>query len=129
MTKEIAERFAHEMWDKKDVSNIDRFVDSSAVIHSTLGNFRGPKDMETIVKAWVKGFPDLKVENLTTFQNDDKVAIQWRARGTHLGEFKGLAPTAKTVSYNGVTIYRIINDKIVEYWAYVDMQNVMNQLK
>lgn len=128
MIKEIAEQYAHTVWNEKNTAIIDQLIDKSAIIHSLLGHYTGPSDMKKIVQAWLTGFPDLKVENLATLQNDDKVAIQWTAKGTHQGDFKGFAPTNKPVSYSGVTIYRILGGKIIEYWAYLDMQHLLNQL-
>ena len=128
MIKEIAEQYANAVWNEKDLSAIDRLIDPSAVIHSLLGNFHGPKDMRKMVQAWLTGFPDLRVRNLATLLDDDRVAIQWEAQGTHQGEFKSLAPSGRSVSYSGVTIYQIRNGKIIEYWAYLDMQHLLNQI-
>ena len=116
------------MWDDKDLKAIDDLVDSNAVIHSLLGDFHGPASMKTVVQAWLKGFPDLHVSNDFVICENDLVSIQWRANGTHLGEFKGKNPTKKPVSYGGATVYRIKDGKIVEYWAYLDMQHLLSQL-
>ena len=71
---------------------------------------------------------DLKVINDRFIAENDTVCIQWHAKGTHQGEFKGLQPTGKSVAYAGATVYRIESGLIVEYWAYVDMHHLMNQL-
>ncbi len=126
--KSVAEEYAHRVWDDKDLKAIDDLVDSNAFIHSLLGDFHGPASMKTVVQAWLKGFPDLHVSNDLMICENDLVSIQWRANGTHLGEFKGKNPTKKTVSYSGATVYRIKDGKIVEYWAYLDMQHLLNQL-
>lgn len=55
--------------------------------------------------------------------------IQWRAQGTQSGEFKGIKPTGKSISYEGVTIYKIFHNKITEYWAYLDKDHLLNQIK
>lgn len=36
--------------------------------------------------------------------------------------------SGKLVSYSGVTVYRIKNSQIVEYWAYLDMQHLLSQI-
>lgn len=43
------------------------------------------------------------------------------ARGTHKGEWAGIAPTGKLLTYTGVNINRIINGKIVEHGGAVNM--------
>jgi predicted ester cyclase len=98
------------------------------VIHSVLGDFYGVSAMKEVVQAWLKGFPDLSVANdLVIFEND-LVSIQWRAKGSHKGTFKGLVATNKPITYSGITVYRIKDSKIIEYWAYLDMQHLLSQI-
>lgn len=85
--------------------------------------------MKEVVQAWLKGFPDLSVKNELIIAENDLVSIQWSAKGTHKGEFKGKKPTGKPVSYSGVIVYRIKNSQIVEYWAYLDMQHLLSQIE
>ena len=84
--------------------------------------------MKKIVQSWLTGFPDLVVKNTAIICENDLVVIHWHARGSHQGEFKGIKPTGKTVDYAGATIYRIQEEKIIEYWAYVDMQHLLMQI-
>ena len=127
--RKIAEDYANTIWNQKEISAIDRLVHKDVLIHSLLGNFRGTQAMKEVVQAWLKGFPDLSVKNELIISENDLVSIQWRAKGTHRGEFKGRKPTGKSVSYGGVTVYRIKNDQIVEYWAYLDMQHLLSQIE
>mgnify|MGYP000535288147 CR=1 FL=1 len=126
--KEIAEKYAHEVWNEKKLSAIDQFIDKDVVIHSLLGDYHGQEAMKDVVRAWLTGLPDMIVTNDAVLVDKDVVTIQWHAKGTHAGIFKGINPTGKKVSYSGVTIYRIKDDKIIEYWAYLDMQTLINQI-
>lgn len=110
------------------MGSFDRLVDNDVLIHSLLGDFRGKKALKEVVQAWLKGFPDLSVKNDLIISENDLVSMQWSVKATHKGEFKGRQPTGKPVFYSGVTVYRIKNGQIVEYWAYIDMQHLMSQL-
>lgn len=127
--KEVAEEYVDKIWNQKEISVIDRLVHKDVLIHSLLGDFRGTKAMKEVVQAWLKGFPDLLVKNELIISENDLVSIQWSAKGTHRGEFKDRKTTGKTVSYSGVTVYRIKNGQIVEYWAYLDMQHLLGQIE
>lgn len=127
--KKIAEECTNAVWNLKEIDVIDRFIHPDILIHSLLGDFRGVQAMKKVVQSWLKGFPDLYVSNDIVISENDLVSIQWDAKGTHKGEFKGRTPTEKPVSYNGVTIYRITNGQIVEYWAYLDMQHLLSQIE
>ncbi len=126
--KKIAQNYAKRLWDDQDLKVIDELIHPTCIIHSLLGNFYGPVPMKTVAQAWLKGFPDLLVKNTAVICEQDLVVIQWLASGTHQGTFKGIEPTGKAVAYHGVTIYRIEDDKITEYWAYLDMQHLLQQL-
>lgn len=126
--KAVAEAYAQRVWNDKDLKVIDECVDENVVIHSLLGDYRGAEAMKNVVQAWLKGFPDLEVANQLMVTENDVVSILWRAKGTHLGAFKGKISTGKSVVYDGVTIYRVKEGKITEYWAYLDMQHLLNQL-
>lgn len=127
--KKIAEEYAHTVWNAKEIDIIDRLINKDVLIHSLLGDFRGTQAMKEVVQVWLKGFPDLSVKNELIISENDLVSIQWSAQGTHKGEFKGKKPTGKPVSYSGVTVYRIKNGQIIEYWAYLDMQHLLSQIE
>jgi predicted ester cyclase len=41
-------------------------------------------------------------------------------RGTHSGEFQGIAPTNKRVEVKAIDIFRIEDGKILEHWGHAD---------
>lgn len=126
--KKVAQTYAKRIWDEQDLIAIDDLIDPKCIIHSSLGDFEGPEKMKKVIDSWLTGFPDLSVRNLAIISEKDLAIIQWEAKGTHLGEFKAVKPTKKQVVYSGVTIYRIANGKIVEYWAYLDMNHILSQI-
>jgi predicted ester cyclase len=40
----------------------------------------------------------------------------------------GLAPTGKSVTYNEIFIFRVVNGRVVETWGVVDVYSQMKQL-
>ncbi len=51
-----------------------------------------------------------------------------RARGTHEGEFMGVAPTGKRVEFQGIATVRIREGKIAENRGMPDMLGLLQQL-
>jgi predicted ester cyclase len=49
-------------------------------------------------------------------------------QGTHEGDFLGIAPTGKRVSFSGIVILRVVDGKIVERWAQLDNLSLLQQL-
>ncbi|HZF58977.1 MAG TPA: ester cyclase, partial [Rubrobacter sp.] len=59
----------------------------------------------------------------------DKVVTRWRMRGTHRGEFGGIAPTGKKLDVTGIAIFRFSDEgKVVESWDNFDQLGMMRQL-
>ncbi|MFN8486832.1 MAG: ester cyclase [Caldilineaceae bacterium] len=52
----------------------------------------------------------------------DQVMVRWTFCGAQQGEFFGLPPTNKSVTYAGITIFRIVAGKITE------IQNIADRL-
>lgn len=49
-------------------------------------------------------------------------------RGTHLGEFMGVAPTGRQFAYTGIAVDRIADGKVVEGWHAADNLGLLRQL-
>jgi len=50
------------------------------------------------------------------------VCIRIKGTATHKGEYRGLAPTGKKITWEANTILRITDGKIAEMWAFSDEQ-------
>ena len=54
--------------------------------------------------------------------------MRFAFRGTHKGEFQGIASTGKQVSVTGIAVHRIVNGKIVEDSPEFDRLSMLQQL-
>jgi predicted ester cyclase len=75
-----------------------------------------------------KAFPDLhfKIEDIVA--EGDKVAYRLTVSGTHKGEFQGILPTNKEVSFSSTGISNIVDGKVAEDWVDADTMGLMQQL-
>jgi steroid delta-isomerase-like uncharacterized protein len=74
-------------------------------------------------------FPDLHIEIKDLIAEGDKVVSRNTVSGTHRGEYMGVAPTGRTVTYDEIFILRFAEDgRIVETWGVVDVAAQMRQL-
>jgi len=73
-------------------------------------------------------FPDLQSTIEDMIAEGDKVVVRLTANGTHKGEFMGVAPTNKRVSWTTIVIYRIVDGKMTERWASTDTLGMMQTL-
>jgi len=59
---------------------------------------------------------------------DDKVAVRFVCTGTHQKEYMGVGATGKSVSWEGMSIFRVAGGKFVEEWELLDAAGLMHQL-
>jgi predicted ester cyclase len=61
------------------------------------------------------GFPDWQWRRIQLLVEDDRVAAHLRGSGTHLGPYRGIAPTRRHANVAEFAFYRISSGRIVEY--------------
>ena len=74
-------------------------------------------------------FPDAGATLEDLVAEGDRVAYRLTIRGTHRGEFLGMAPTGKFVTVTFIAIVRLADGKIVEEWGGLDQTSLVNQLR
>jgi steroid delta-isomerase-like uncharacterized protein len=96
--------------------------------HSPFETTRAQAIKEMVFESLYRAFPDLHITLEDMIEEGDKVAVKDLVTGTHLGEFNGLPPTGKSVSYREIFIVRFANGRIAEAWGVVDIFAQMKQL-
>jgi predicted ester cyclase len=73
-------------------------------------------------------FPDLDTEILVSVEQDDMVAIRWRSRGTHTGQFMNVPPTGRRVTVVGVSFCRFEEGLLAEEWVVWYPRELLNAM-
>jgi len=118
-------RKAIEAINKQDLSLLDDLVAPNYFDHRQV---RGRENVKQFVTMVFKAFPDFHATIEDIIAEGDKVWARVTYSGTHTGDYLGFAPTGKTISYNSVTIKRLVNGKMVEGWTVNDMLDFFKQL-
>ena len=84
--------------------------------------------VKQLTTAFLTAFPDAHYTLEDLIAEGDKVAYRYTFRATHQGEFMGIPPTGKQVSWTGIGIDRFKDGKFVETWFNMDMLGLMQQL-
>jgi steroid delta-isomerase-like uncharacterized protein len=82
--------------------------------------FHGITALKRSLKDMRAAFPDLQIVVEELIAEDDRVVARCTYAGTHRGSFQRRAPTGRLLRWEGVTIYRIRDGKIVAEWAIWD---------
>jgi len=74
-------------------------------------------------------FPQYEVSVEEIIAEGDRVVVRAKFKGIHKGEWLGVAPTNKEVTYTFVVGYEIRNNKIAHSWLVADNLAIVEQLK
>jgi steroid delta-isomerase-like uncharacterized protein len=126
----VSRRIAEELWSEGNLDIADELLAPDFVDHdpSFPDGVRGPEGVKEEVTTFQTAVPDLKVSVKEVIADEDRVAVRWRATGTHRGELLGMAPTGNTVGIDGIAIDHFSEGKVAESWTLWDVAGLMRQL-
>jgi steroid delta-isomerase-like uncharacterized protein len=120
--KAIARR-VYEIISTGDFERAEEVIDPDAPDNECSPGMERPRLIDTFKETFLEArqaFPDVQVTVEDVMAEDDRVAARVVMRGTHRGEFQGIAPTGKQVEVRAMDMFRIENGKIVEHWGHGD---------
>ncbi|QFY09699.1 ester cyclase [Nonomuraea phyllanthi] len=130
--KETLRRFhdAVSTGDEEIISRtIDEVVQPDVEIRTPLPiETTGTSAMKEVLAVLRRAFPDLHVEVEDVIAEGDKVVTRNTVTGTHRGEYMGVPPTGKSITYKEILIARFVDGRVAETWAVVDVMSQMRQL-
>ena len=122
--KNIVRRFFEE-----GLIAFDELLDPAFFLHDAPpGLPPGIEGCKVIDVTFRTAFPDYKHTIHDLIAEGDKVVARWTFHGTHEGDFQGLPPTGKKVTLPGVSVFRLVDGKIMDDWTVSDTYSLMQQL-
>jgi steroid delta-isomerase-like uncharacterized protein len=125
----VLRKWYEELWNNWNVSVADDLFTSDYVLH--VSGVPVPMDRagaKQVVQMFSVAFPDLKHTVDEMIAEGEAVAARWTVRGTHQGDFQGIAPTGKPVRLSGTTVHHLADGRIVETWLTFDNLEMLQQL-
>ncbi|WP_280239875.1 ester cyclase [Nocardia abscessus] len=108
---------------------IDEVVAPDLLFHAPVPmDATGAQALQQVWAVLLRAFPDIHVAVEDVIAEGDKVVFRNTVTGTHQGEYRGLPPTGKSVTYNEIFIVRFADGRIAEIWGVVDVFAQMRQL-
>ena len=130
--KATARRFMEESFGGGKPELVDDVLDPDFVRYDPYiesGEVRGAQTVKGNIEWFRNAFPDLSCTVEEQVAEGDKVVSRWTVRGTHRGDFFGVAGTGNRVEFTGIQIDRFDESgKIVEERAEFDLLGAMRQM-
>jgi steroid delta-isomerase-like uncharacterized protein len=127
----LVRRWFQDFANAGDLAVADELFAPDHTQHDVLApvSAHGPEGQKALLLALRTGFPDLRFSVEDAIAAADRVVVRWTARGTHHGEFSGLAPTGSAMALPGVSIFRLEGGRIAETWVTYDSHWLLLQLE
>jgi steroid delta-isomerase-like uncharacterized protein len=115
-------RYYEEIWNQGRLEVCDELIAPDYVNHSApLPDLPpGPEGVKQIVTAIRRAFPDLHYTIEDMVLGGEKAALRTTMRGTHRGDFLGVAPTGRQVEVQEFQIEHFRDGRIVAHWHLID---------
>ncbi len=127
--KAVVRRFFEELLSTDDLAVVDELL--SPGFRFYFAGSPEPMNLERYKEFLVArraAFPDRRFIVEDMIAEGEKVSARFTMRGTHKGEFRGIAPSGKEVTMTGIDMIHLAEGKMVEDRVEVDQLGMMQQL-
>lgn len=119
-----------KLWNGGDIAIVDALYAEDCLYHNAdFVDVKGPEKIKGFVKWVYTAYPDFAITFDEPMKFKDRTVTTFKATGTNDGPLgEDMPPTGKRMSFNGVTISKIENSKIIETWVYYNQLPLYKQL-
>jgi steroid delta-isomerase-like uncharacterized protein len=113
-----------------DAAGLDELLAPDVVDHNAIPDQAPGRDG---FKQWMAAartaFPDMRGTVEEVIAEGDRIAARMTWHGTHRGDFVGVGPTGKRVSFSAFHLVRFSQGRAVEWWGTADLLGALQQLR
>lgn len=128
--KKLIKYFYETLVSNHLIDEISRYIAEDCVIR--IGEAVVPVGIDGMKQHLIdvrKTYPDYTMKIIRQYEDGDYVVCEFIMEGTHQGEWLGMKPTNKRLSFTGVDIDKVIDGKIVEHAGAVNTFDTLFQEK
>ena len=100
---------------------------NKALVRRSVSEFYNRENLDVVDEIYA-AFPDFHIDIDELIAERDKVVKRFTINCTHQGEFMGVPPTGKPITFSGTDTYRIAGGKLQEEWANINWLGFLQQL-
>lgn len=115
-------------YNQRSLDDFDNLLTDDVVLVRDEEKAHGRDEFKAVLRRLERAFPDIQYRIDDVIVAGDRMALRWEARGTHRGDYLGVAATGRAVSYTGVTIYELRGDRIARVWVAADLFSLLRRL-
>lgn len=110
-------RAYEQLW-RSDVGDaeVDRLLNQSFVAHTPAEKDTGREEFKRHLRMALAALSEVEARFDPVLASGSRIAAHATIAGTHAGDFFGVAPTGKRLSWREVHVFEIRDGQIVEHW-------------
>lgn len=127
--KRMVRAIFEEGWNQEQFGSFAEKIGENVIF-----NFRGERQatnvegLKSLITFWRQAFPDLQFEVRHLVAEADFVAVNLVFKGTHKGDWQGIAPTGQSFAIEEMMFFRFQGDTLVELWEVYDEARLIRKL-
>lgn len=125
--KAVARVVYEEILGRGKMEEYEAVYSPDFVNHDLAGDI-GREENRRSTEGWREAFPDLRITIDKILAEGDLVTVRFIGEGTNTATGNGLPATGKSIRIAGMTIFRILDGKIVEEWNSFNELDFLRQL-
>lgn len=125
---EIVLSFFERVYNQKDLEYVLAIFADDYYEHTETGA-RSKQDCRDIIMGAFGAFPDIQVEVNDLVAQDDLVATRLTFTVTHKGEIFGVPATNKSITFEAMEFFKVIDGLINESWGSWPIYDIIQKLQ
>lgn len=129
LTRKLHHSFSNNEFDKALELVSDNVIVNAFAFGMTFSNKTG---FSNFMQGFKTAFPDITIQHVNIVSNDNKVAVEFTAHGTHNGPLQtpagAIPPTGRKVDFTVAEFYVWENGKVISMNNYQDAGSIMRQI-
>ncbi len=129
--KAVVQRYIDDIQNGHSLDAISDVFAEDFVDHTASGGgafVGGIEGLKQGYASFLRAFPDLHATVEALIAEGDKVVAYKTLRGTHSDEWLGVPATGREVEFKIISIYKIKDEKLSEFWGLQDERSLRQQL-
>ena len=131
--KEFVRQSYEELFNKGTLAAVEEYIGADFFNYAGPPDWpRGPESIRRAVTMLRTAFPDLRYTIEEVIVESETTAARWTARGTHQGPLVGpmgsIPATGRPVTFQGITMGRVVDGKAGASWVLMDQLGLVRKL-
>jgi steroid delta-isomerase-like uncharacterized protein len=127
--KATVRRLYDQVINQEQAGVVDEIFAADVVVHDPfMGVVSGRDAFKQLLGVFDTAFPGHRVEVHRLIAEGDWVSVVHTHTALHTGPFMSLPPTGREAIVTGVEVFRLADDRIVEFWRHDDDAGLLRQL-